>query len=267
MASDWSPATQVAKEYFGVRDLEGEEAVHEARRSWIEKAKAYLKRKRGEDASSAALPERKKRRIKSYQLMLMWDNILMQHCKFGLDRFLPPPPADGSQESAWTWPSLSIAADQGPDVKCAASFLLRKVGCNVDFTDDMSHGAWNDGRCALKASTLWKHELLAICCYNCVYGSLYSPPRLRQVRDAAEEYMTINDHTSCPLFGHFLPFIIEEQELDLAPSDLGCAKKVWELVKSTDILWKLGDRVGLCRYSRGYLGRFAVIPQPWCLSF
>lgn len=231
--------------------MEGEEAVTEARKSWVEKARSYLKRKRGDEGGFAALPERKKRRVKSYQLMLMWDNILMQHCEFGLEQFVPPKAPDGSRQPPWSWLGLSIAADQGPDVKCAASFLLRKLGCNIDFTDDMSHGAWNDGRCAMKACALWKHELLCISCYNCVYGSLYSPPRLRQVRDAAEEYLTLNDHSSCPLFAHFLPFIVEEQELDMPPSAPACAKKVWSLLKNSDILWTLGDKVGLCRCSSG----------------
>ena len=45
---------------------------------------------------------------------------------------------------AKTWPKLSMAADEGSDVRCLVNACVRKFKLNMDYTPDGSHCVTND---------------------------------------------------------------------------------------------------------------------------
>ena len=112
---------------------------------WIEKARAFLKKRGGGAAAAgpadpAALPPRKRYRVKSY------------HWLHAVDAQLRSSDADGNGLAKYIindiaaagdpayWPRLFIAPDHGPDGVCAIQFLRYYLNANVDEHFDLSHG-------------------------------------------------------------------------------------------------------------------------------
>lgn len=217
----------------------GAEGEAAARQSWVTKAKAFLKRTRGETLTTEeAAPVKKKRRVKSYGIMVMLDNILKHHHnEEGLKKFQVLGDERGELPCPCTWPHLALVGDQGPDNVCSTGYM-KHLDLNIEDYADPSHGAWNDGRGALREAGLWGHELMMIAAMNVAYGSTYSPPRLAQLREAATEYLTNTNPHECPVPQDNLGALLHEQGLDVRPEDPGAI----EFVRAGCEGWGLSHR-------------------------
>ena len=101
---------------------------------------------------------------------------------------------------------------------CLSGWLLYKKMINFKNDYDISHGSRCDLKLALKHLGLWQHELLVVTSINVLHGSLLSPPRLQQFREAAQDYFKTIDPNQCQLLGMHLRQIISQQNLDINPS-------------------------------------------------
>lgn len=161
---------QVPKEYHSGQDLGGQKGADEASAALTERARTFLKRSRGDpDSADAPPPARKKRRVKTYSLMLMIDNMVRNHIGAGkgLEVFRVEADEQGTLPSPYSWRHLSVTSDQGSDNVCAVGYL-KHLGLNLQEWYDPSHGAWNDGKLALKDTQLWCYQLLMMGAMNVI---------------------------------------------------------------------------------------------------
>lgn len=217
---------QVPKEYHSGQDLGGQKGADEASAAWIERARTFLKRSRGDpDSADAPPPARKKRRVKTYSLMLMIDNMVRNHIGAGkgLEVFRVEADEQGTLPSPYSWRHLSVTSDQGSDNVCAVGYL-KHLGLNLQEWYDPSHGAWNDGKLALKDTQLWCHQLLMMGAMNVSYGSTFAPPRLQQLREGAQEYLENTNPNDCPVFLENLQQLLLEQGQGILPTDVGAVE-------------------------------------------
>ena len=63
------------------------------------------------------------RRTKSFHVIMCINNILRLHCKRSLADFIVQKDAKGAWPDPWTWQSLSLAPDKGPDMVCVDHYL------------------------------------------------------------------------------------------------------------------------------------------------
>ena len=77
----------------------------------------------------------------------------------------------------------------------------------------------NAGRAILKSCALWKFVIVMTAASNCVYGSMLSPGRLFQIREAVDSYMEHTDPLQCEFFLYYLPWLIEQLGLDVKTTD------------------------------------------------
>ena len=187
-------------------------------------------------------------RLKSLQFISAVDNMLVTHTGSGLEAFATK--VGGNNElDPFEWKFLSLAPDQGPDCKCGVNYLTYgPPALNIDVTDDMSHGAWNDVRLMLKDSGVWSSLLLTICAFNTPYGSLLSPSRHDQVRQCLADYMKLASPATDAIFQFFLPRILEDMGCTEMRHEAGCAQTVWDEFLADSSLLKKGEKVGLCRF-------------------
>ena len=133
------------------------------------------------------------------------------------------------ENSPWDWKTLNLSTDMGPDMICLEHFLAyeKKVKLSVD--NDVAHMTKNAGKCALKNTGLWPHQVTMTAAQNCVYGSTLSPARLQQISEAMNEYFEQHDHTE-PFFQMHLHRLVEQlDDLGVAITDANCAEVVLKL--------------------------------------
>ena len=113
------------------------------------------------------------------------------------------------------WPWLQMSPDSGPDMVCMFHFLVYCLGLCISFNWDPAHMWKNCGKQILKRSSLWKFIVLMTAANNCVYGSMLSPARLFQIREAVLDYFRHTNPLDCPLFMSALPHLVEQLKLDV----------------------------------------------------
>lgn len=192
--------------------------VKKSRGQWI-KASTWVAHKRsGETAMLDAAPEpkeKKRRRVKTYGSMVMLNNMHLQTTKKTLQRIFIETDVDGKFVlDPFLWPRVNVASDIGANCVCTDMYLGYGRRANFHSDWDPSHGAQADVAGTLKAVGLWRHQVLYCSAVNAVHGSLLSPPRLRQLRESAIDYLCLNLKL-CPLAHIALPEIVAQGCLDI----------------------------------------------------
>ena len=116
------------------------------------------KRKLGQldHAEEKACQPKRRKRLKTFQMLHFVDNMLRQSAGMQLSTFKPPrDEATGELVGCpFDWPRLSLAPDAGPDMTAADHFMSYQLGLNVDVSYDVSHWLQNCSKQSLRMSTV-----------------------------------------------------------------------------------------------------------------
>ena len=217
-------------------------------------AKSYSKRKLGSFANAHAkkhctYSQAKRRRAKTYEVMMQVDNYLDFLCESNLSEFVISADANGQLPNPFTWPSLHMAPDRGPDMSCLDHCLSYDKMVNLSVDYDPPHESKNGGRGILKVAGLWTHTMLMTSANNCFYGSAMSPPRQVQVREAIQSWVR-SSGPDCPVLGMYLPDIIRQLALPVSVTDPDVVNVVKAEIVDHHILHVKGRKVNLGRYQQ-----------------
>ena len=165
----------------------------------------------------------KRRRVKSMGTAFQLNNMVINATGSTLLRFKIEKNSDGGYDDPYTWPSLNLAPDMGPDEVALDHYLAYGASLNVNADYDMSHLLKNLGKCTLKNVGLWKNTVLYCTATNVVYGSTLSPPRMVQIRETLQEYFRLESQTD-GYFQMHLPILVQQLPLDVDITDPECAE-------------------------------------------
>jgi len=239
----------VSRAFIGELDLHelGSSAVRDAQESLVQRSQQLLERNAGE-AVQVARPK-KVPRLKSLEICWCLDNWLRHHTGQGLEQ-LRCVDEDNADKDPYTWVHLSLAPDQGPDMKCSYNFLAYhpEMRLNIETCDDPSHGGWCDVRGTLKKVGVWPFMLLMINAYNYTYGSTYSPSRIDQVRRSAYDWARMINPATDPLLNYWLPYILQSLGWSHREHEPGIHDVVVKLIFDDEALLRQGAQVKLCKF-------------------
>lgn len=199
--------------------------VQAAQQAWRERALQFLK-KRGalEDQEGTAKP-RKRYRTTAFEWCLAIDNALRVGTGRGLAFFKKP--TDGAL-SPFAWPRLSMAPDQGTDGLAALNYLMYDQSLNIDLTPDTSHGMWRDVQLAIKRTGHWSSLLLLVSTFNVFHGPYEEDRFYHVVKEAVQEYFLVADPSTCPIFQHYMPYILQDRGEEERIAEEGIEAALWE---------------------------------------
>jgi hypothetical protein len=242
--------SKVQTQYVSHFEVDGEEGKRASLPQWRLVSQKLAKRQLGLEDKTKDQPQRKRRRLKTFQTMMSLSNMLRQMTGRGLERFYVPRNEAGKfTTDPFEWPHCNAAVDQGPDNMAMDHFVgYGPTQLNFHSDWDLTHGAHNDAvKETLKQCGLWRHILQVMSAMNSAYGSTMSPPRLAQIREAAQEYMENVDYRSDPWFNHWLPHIARHMS-DLAAGDEDLGAQVWSRLKEAPLLWYKNIKVNVGKY-------------------
>ena len=221
------PPPQVMKDYMGAageaKESGDKAAVASEKQTWRDRALQFLKKRGCSDDGTAKA--RKRHRVTAFAWCLAVDNALRVGTGEGLARFRRQ--SDGAL-SPLAWPRLSLAPDQGTDGLAALSYLMYDQGINVDYTPDTSHGMWRDVQLSIKRCGHWSLLLLLVPCFNIFHGPFEEDRFFHIVKEAVQEYFLVADPCSCPVFQHYLPYILQDRGEEERITESGIEAVLWE---------------------------------------
>ena len=221
----------------------------QAKEQWRRRALQYLKRASGTQTDPKDGPStRKRRRLKAMHWGLALDNCMQFGTGAGLDRFVLTP--EKLQTDPYTWPTLIVVPDQGPDGHCMLNALqwgwLNRIFL-IMVQWDLSHGGHNDAKCAVQSVGLWGHTLLAKVASAAPHSPWGSGMRKCQVSEALDEYFTHNDWNEAT-FQSVLPQLLAERGEAHRMTEHNIARTIWFELKSSDIFRRVGSKMSLSRF-------------------
>jgi hypothetical protein len=113
---------------------------------------------------SVAKAPKKLERTKVWTWLVTTWTMLVIATGRGWDQFIQSGPVD-LRAPAISWPSISVAIDQGGDGFSACQFMLF-MGVNLLLLSDTSHRVWNDCQLAIHDCNLWYWCLCVIVMLN-----------------------------------------------------------------------------------------------------
>ena len=146
------------------RELGDATMLHDETANFRKRCSQFLK-----DGAGDGGPARKRHRVKSMEVLLAIDNAMY----FGLGRSLKDFQIDPGTDTRppIDWPVFRLSGDQGSDMLCASHYgMFGPFKLNLDRTDDLSHGCWNDAKLAIKAAGGWRLVLLSGLAFNTPHG-------------------------------------------------------------------------------------------------
>ena len=244
---------QEQREHYADADLAADTkdaaGVSEAKATWMEKARCWLKRKKQlDDTAEAKRP--KKFRKKSYMWLVSLNTTLVNVTGRSIEAYCHDEDGDGPSgvsPPAAMWPYLAISADQGPDGLCASFFLAYHCKANVEFFWDPSHGyqRYIIGATGMVGLSAFMH--LMVITYNLGHGPWDSHARYAQLCESTTSYLQHHVH-QCPLF-HFYKMQIAKEFglLEFSGQALADADII-EAMKDHWSMKQKGAKVHLCRF-------------------
>lgn len=230
-------------------DTKDAAGVLEAKATWMEKARCWLKRKKQlDDTAEAKRP--KKFRKKSYMWLLSLNTTLVNVIGRSIEAYCHDEDGDGPSgvsPPAAMWPYLAISADQGPDGLCASFFLAYHCKANIEFFWDPSHGYQRDIMLATGMVGLSAFMHLMVITYNLGHGPWDSHARYAQLCESTTSYLQHHAH-QCPLF-HFYKMQIAKEFGLLEFSGQALADA--DIIQAMKDHWSMkqkGAKVHLCRF-------------------
>jgi hypothetical protein len=228
--SGCTPVPQVMADYKGAageaKDAGDHATLQSEQAAWRERALQFLRKRGSFDTDEGGNSKLRKRyRVKAFEWCLAVDNALRVGTGRGLATFRRP--ADESL-SPFEWPRLSLAPDQGTDGLAALSFLMYDQSINIDITPDTSHGMWRDVQLSIKRTGHWSFLLLMVASFNIVHGPFEEDRFYNVVKEAVLEYFTVADPATCPIFQHYLPYILQDRGEEERLTEEGVEAALWE---------------------------------------
>lgn len=194
-------------------------------RQWRKRAASFLARKGPLDDGQKP---KKRHRAKSYRWMLRLDNAMMCHFGYGLKHYQQKPDLKGRCADPTKWWRLSLACDEGPDVRCAVSYMSRVLHLCIDYTPDFNHGIWNDVKLAIQDVGLRGHMLLAVVAYNNDVAPFGEERFYGSLIESFKEYLKVASCKTCPLFQELWPRILQDQGQYHRIGEPGVEEEVWQ---------------------------------------
>lgn len=148
------------------------------------------------------------------------------------------------------WPLLGVSPDRHSVGVCAINYLQRKLRANIDEVYDMSHGAWDDEKLAIKDSGLMSWLMLMLVTVNVFDGPWKNNGRWNESCGAMKALWQTRDPRNVPLFVSMLPRILEE--IDEAghsiPHGVDPIDFAWNKIMEDGPLARKGYRCNLNRF-------------------
>eukprot|EP00971_Amphidinium_carterae_P175236 3473792-Amphidinium_carterae.4 len=185
-----------------------EEALARNRERWANEATELVRLLHGAERNPDIRPEKTHHR-KAYQWSCAVDQMLDVMCGKRLRHFVIGDELQGA--CPMTWPSLSLALDQGSDGWSSTWFLKSERICHMTFADP-AHRCWNDVRQTLKDCGLWSSilALTAICNFD---GGPWKDCRFFQEGQVGmQEFLTCSASGNS-LFEEYRHWLIEDLDL------------------------------------------------------
>lgn len=220
----------------------------QSRENWRKRALRFLRRGNlaNDREQDEGQPARKRHRTKSFEWLLAVHNALATSVGRGLDAFHIPV---DTKTSAWSWPALSIAADQGPDgMRAMNACQFGPLRVNVDRVDDPSHGCHNDIVASIRSCGLYPHSLLMSVARNSIHGPFNEGRRFIETAEAVAEYTKLTNPHSCPIFQVLLPSMLEDLNWVEKAMEPDILEQVWNEFRSSTIFTKKGCKESSSRF-------------------
>ena len=151
----------MGKTYLSHTETGGDEAAAKDKITFQRAARCFVKRKLGQTTTNETAPSGppKRRRTKSYQMIMQIDNMLRGLGK-DITEFHIPKDAEGNWlGDPFEWPAMGILPDRGSDMVCTDHFLGYEASINCACDYDPSHDGKNVGKNTLKTVNLWSHQV------------------------------------------------------------------------------------------------------------
>lgn len=212
---------KVNPQFVSTGEVEGGEALEEEKKTWQTTSRNFAKRKYGSLKARGIKPPRKKRRVKAMLTGFLLNNMVRQYTGKTLLHYKIVKGKDGKYPDPFTWPSINLSPDMGPDEVCFDSWAVYCASLNSNADYDLCHGLKNAGKGTLKHCGQWPFVVLMTSAQNVVYGSLLSPARLQQIREAWESYFTTANKDD-EVFQFFLPMLVKQLPIEVSMADQDC---------------------------------------------
>lgn len=208
-----------------------EQKTNVAREGALKRCFAWLHR--NSSGQRQSWRPRKKRRVKSEQWLRAVDQQLRKSSNEQLSLSFYAVPSDPThRKSAFDWPALSIAADQGPDGVCALQWASRKANLNFDPVWDLSHIATNSWKAGLAKAGVMVHQRLMAIAWNARHGPWLEGVRWSQATESLEEHVQlVGAGGDDPLFVFLAPKMLEDAGQEASVKDADMLEQLWEDVK------------------------------------
>ena len=205
------------------------DCVQNIRVGWIQRARAWLGRKRERPSNLRA---KKQHRVKSLHSIKSWDNQCRKGLgwKTGLARFHVPEDKKKRHPDPLKWEYGSKCSDGAPDYDSATNFLQRHkpVALNFDDIRDINHLGWNATKKAMKRANVWAHQLNFLLAMIMRKGPWKTATRLQQCRESWNEYLTVATPETCPVFNDLLPAYLNEKGRSSEVVRPDVRREVWQ---------------------------------------
>ena len=181
------------------------------RQHWGELSKYLAEYKAGVLPPNAKKPGAKpKRRVKTLQNMIHMDGFVqnLTKGKKTLYTYFVERGEDGRITSdPYLWELLNSCTDRAPDNVCTKHYFDH-IGLCVNFDFDEDHDGANIQKGALHDTKLYRFVTLIAGCLNLAYGSMMSPPRLKQIQQALVHHWSSHTPSSDQWFQFWLPYML-----------------------------------------------------------
>lgn len=218
------------------RDFRGEWVDEQADRQkvkqdWRDFARQYVKRKATKELNG--LQPRKRRCTKKVQWVSWTGNALRHSVRSGWAHWQVVPER---QVCSFQWPRITVALDESSDGKTAV-FGLQSLGVNAEPVFDVAHGCCNNYFDAIKHVGEWTLLLLTVITFNLVHMPFDEDRFLMTICHAMEEYFSVAEGPSDPLFQELLPnMVYDTNDLERLPED-GAVDTLFDIARCHS-LWK-----------------------------
>lgn len=186
----------------------------------------------------------KRYRLGSYKNLVTIDSQLCNLGLPGLGHYVK----DWDTEPWETWPILTMCLDQESTNLASVHWLMYNQGAAIDPQWDPNHGAWNDVKCAAKASGYMAFLLGLMVVWNLPHGPWADDMRSAQVQEALDLMTDCREASVPPLIEARSRSILQESGCEECLSNPDAIQRMWEGFRQDTPFRKKGSKTSLNRF-------------------
>ena len=233
----------------------GESAVLELQARWKAQG-ALAASKVPEKQWPKHLKPRKVRRNKTFEWGLCFFNAILLSVGVQFNYY-----ALDLTRSAFEWPKLSVALDEGSDGRAAIHALHSPhFKFNVEGKYDVNHGVHNNYKAAVKGIGEWSFLLLCIVIWNLPHMPYDEDRFFHTIKEGVEQWLTVATEDDSTLQEAIPGILFDKDKQELAAEE-GTAGKILEELREEHLWGVKEDKVNLCRFLSTVHRAQQAIPQ------